>query len=69
MQIQNRLSSPPLASTEVLRAVRQRVQRTCEHRHLEAKDTRADVYECADCGYEARSTITFGHVTRWRHDA
>jgi hypothetical protein len=68
MQLQKRSSSLlPQASAEVLRAVRQRVQRTCEHHNLEPKDSRAEVYECADCGYRARST--FGRVTRWRDDA
>ena len=69
MQLHKRSSSQPQASVEVLRAVRQRVQRTCEHRHLEPKDPRSDVYECADCGHQARSRFTFAHVTRWRDDA
>ncbi len=45
----------------------QSAQRACEHTRLEPKEPHGDVYECADCGYQARAT--FAHVTRGREDA
>jgi hypothetical protein len=52
---------------QVVTAIQDWVRRTCSHSRLQPSATSRSVYECADCGYQARAS--FGQVVRGRDDA
>jgi hypothetical protein len=54
-------------SPQVLATIQQLVRRTCDHMNLLPTDADRRIYECANCGHQARAT--FGHLVRWRDDA
>ena len=67
MSLLNRDCAVIEPSPQVLASIQQLVRRTCDHANLLPSGPDRTLYECTNCGHQARAS--FGHVVRWRDDA